>query len=128
MQDLDIARWRLRSQHLVVPFAISAGEVVGSLLAVQAENPSQAAWAVAARTQNPDGTDLATLLDSGAVVRTHVLRPTWHFVRAEDIGWLLDLTGPRVRRVTGQQLRTVHGLDGRSIEQAIEAVKEALAG
>ena len=81
-------------QHLVWPHAVSAGEAVGSLLAVQAENPSQAAWAVASRTRNPDQADLAALLDDGAVVRTHVLRPTWHFVRAEDIGWLLDLTGP----------------------------------
>jgi hypothetical protein len=128
VQDLDIARWRLRSQHLVTPHAASAREVVGSLLAVQAENPSQAAWAVAARTRHPDQADLATLLDEGAVLRTHVLRPTWHFVRAEDLGWLLDLTGPRVRRVTGQQLRTVHGLDERSIDRAVAAVAAALAG
>ena len=128
VQDLDIARWRLRSQHLVAPHAAAAREVVGSLLAVQAENPSQAAWAVAARTRRSDQADLATLLDEGAVVRTHVLRPTWHFVGAEDVGWLLDLTGPRVRRVTGQQLRSVHGLDERSIDQAVAAVIEALAG
>jgi hypothetical protein len=127
VQDLDIARWRLRSQHLVSPYAVSAREAVGSLLAVQAENPSQAAWAVASRTQNPDQADLATLLDDGAVVRTHVLRPTWHFVLAEDIGWLLDLTGPRVRRVTGQQLRITHGLDERGIDQAFATVTQALA-
>ena len=60
--DLDIARWRLRTQHLVSPYAVSAREAVGSLLAVQAENFSQAAWAVASRTQNPDQADLATLL------------------------------------------------------------------
>jgi hypothetical protein len=127
VQDLDIARWRLRSQHLVSPFALSAREAVGSLLAVQAENFSQAAWAVASRTQNPDQADLATLLDNGAVVRTHVLRPTWHFVLADDIGWLLDLTGPRIRRLTGQQLRNAHGLDERSIDQAVDAVTQALA-
>ena len=125
--DLDIARWRLRSQHLVWPYAVSAGEAVGSLLAVQAENPSQAAWAVASRTQNPDQAELAALLDDGAVLRTHVLRPTWHFVRSEDIGWLLDLTGPRVRRVTGQQLRNAHGLDERSAGHAVAAVTQALA-
>jgi hypothetical protein len=127
VQDLDIARWRLRAQCLVWPYALSAGEAVGSLLAVQAENPGQAAWAVAARTPNPDQGDLAALLDEGAVVRTHVLRPTWHFVRAQDIGWLLELTGPRVRRVTGQQLRDAHGLDERSIGQAVTAVTDALA-
>lgn len=125
--DLDIARWRLRTQLLVSPGAVSAREAVGSLLAVQAENPSQAAWAVASRTSNPDQADLAALLDGGAVLRTHVLRPTWHFVRAEDVGWLLDLTGPRVRRVTGQQLRDSHGLDERSIGRAVAAVMEALA-
>ena len=127
VQDLDIARWRLRTQHLVSPYAVSAREAVGSLLAVQAENPGQAAWAVASRTPKPDQAELAALLDEGAVVRTHVLRPTWHFVRAEDIGWLLELTGPRVRRVTGQQLRDAHGLDERSIGQAVTAVTHVLA-
>jgi hypothetical protein len=127
LTDLDIARWRLRTQHLVSPYAVSAREAVGSLLAVQAENPSQAAWAVASRTSNPDQADLVALLDGGAVLRTHVLRPTWHFVQAEDIGWLLDLTGSRVRRVTGQQLRDTHGLDERSIGHAVAAVMEALA-
>ena len=127
MRDLDIARWRLRSQHLVAPYAVSASEAVGSLLAVQAENVGQAAWAVASRTRQPDQADLAALLDDGAVIRTHVLRSTWHFVLAEDIGWLLELTGPRVRRVTGQQLREAHGLDVRSIDRAVAAVTQALA-
>src|ERR1700722_17992685 len=110
VQDLDIARWRLRTQHLVGLYAVSASEAVGSLLAVQAENPAQAGWAVASRTQNPDQADLAALLDEGAVVRTHVLRPTWHFVRAEDIGWLLELTGPRVRRLPRPARGDTHGL------------------
>jgi hypothetical protein len=126
VQDLDIARWRLRSQYLVSPFAVSARAAVGSLLAVQAENFSQAGWAVASRTHNPDQTELANLLDDGAVVRTHVLRPTWHFVLADDVGWLLELTRSRVQRVTGQQLRSVHGLDGRAIDRAVAAVMQAL--
>ena len=79
------------------------------LLAVQAENPGQAAWAVASRTQHPDAADLDTLLDEGSVVRTHVLRPTWHFVSVEDIGWLLELTAPRVRPLVTRQLERTHG-------------------
>jgi len=127
IHDHDIARWRLRSQHLVAPHAASAKDAVGRLLAVQAENPSQAMWAVASRTKEPGEADLCALLEGGGVLRTHVLRPTWHFVRAEDIGWLLDLTGPRVRRVTGQQLHRAHGLDEPAIEQALDAVAQALA-
>jgi hypothetical protein len=126
VNDVDIARWRLRSQHLVTPHAPVARDVIGSLLAVQAENSGQAGWAVAARTRRRDRADLAGLLDSGAVLRTHVLRPTWHFVCAEDLALLLDLTGPRVRRVTGQQLRDTHGLDERAVERAIAAVLDAL--
>src|SRR5258708_839938 len=127
VQDLDIARWRLRSQNLVWPYAVSAREAVRSLLAVEAEIPSQAAWAVASRTEKPDQADLATSRSGGPVLRPHVVRPTGHFGRAGDIGWLLDLTGPRVGRVPGQQLRNGHGLDERSIDQAVAAVTQALA-
>jgi Winged helix DNA-binding domain len=122
--DADIARWRLRSQHLVRPHLPSAGDVVEHLLAVQAENPSQSAWAVGARTQTPDAADLAGLLDSGAVVRTHVLRSTWHYVRAEDIVWLLEVTAPRIVRVTEQQLTE---LDDRALQRATAAVLDSLA-
>jgi len=127
LRDPDIARWRLRSQHLVEPHLPTATEVVGALLAVQAENPSQSAWAVAARTSAPDAADLANLLADGTVLRTHVLRPTWHYVLADDLAWLTELTAPRVRRTTQQQLHVTHGLDHRAVECASSAVLDALA-
>ena len=126
MGDLDVARWRLRTQRLVEPHLTTAAEVVSTLLAVQAENPTQSAWAVAARTVAPDPTDLARLLDSGTVVRTHVLRPTWHYVAADDVAWLIELTAPRVRRTTQQQLRTVHRIDDRAIDHGSSVVLDAL--
>jgi hypothetical protein len=122
----DIARWRLHNQHLTRPFAASAYDVVVGLLAVQAENPSQAAWAVASRTRQPTADDLAAQLDDGTVVRTHVLRSTWHFVSADDIGWLLDLTSPRVRRMIGEALHTGYGLDERAIDRAAKIVQDSL--
>ena len=122
----EIARWRLRSQHLVSPHVSSAAAVIRSLLAVQAENPGQAAWAIASRTQHPDAGELETLLDQGSVVRTHVLRPTWHFVAAEDIGWLLELTAPRVRPLIARQLEEIHGLAGASLDRATSVVLQAL--
>ncbi len=124
IDDYDIARWRLRSQHLVAPLQPSAAHVVRSLLAVQAENPSQSAWAVAARVAEPDANDLANLLDNGQVLRTHVLRPTWHYVSADDIVWLLALTRPRVQRSIATQLRVQHSLDERALAHARDAVVE----
>lgn len=104
LTDRDLARWRLRSQLLAAPVD-TAEEVVGSLTAVQAENPSQSAWAVATRTTTPDRRDLAAALAEGRVLRIHVLRSTWHYVRAEDAQWLQELTAPRVMPVFEQQLQ-----------------------
>src|SRR5687767_7066585 len=101
--------------------------MIRSLLAVQAENPSQAAWAVASRTELGDAADLEALLDRGSVVRTHVLRPTWHFVLAEDIGWLLELTAPRIRPLIARQLADSHGLDGAALDHASSVVCQALS-
>jgi hypothetical protein len=121
-----IARWRLRNQRLVGPHAERAVDAVGDLLAVQAENPSQSAWAVASRTLEPSQRDVKAALRDGRLIRTHVLRPTWHYVRAEDVGWLIELTAPRVRRTTETQLRGVHGFDARALDRATTAVVEIL--
>jgi hypothetical protein len=102
--DRDIARWRLHSQLLAAPLD-GAEQVVRHLLAAQAENPSQSAWAVATRTTSPRQGDLADAVANGRVLRTHVLRPTWHYVHAADARWLLELTAPRVLPTVDQQLR-----------------------
>jgi hypothetical protein len=102
--DRDIARWRLHSQLLAAPID-EAEQVVRSLLAVQAENPSQSAWAVATRTASPRRDDLTDALAGGRVLRIHVLRSTWHYVHADDALWLQELTGPRVMPVFEQQLQ-----------------------
>ncbi|TYL55423.1 winged helix DNA-binding domain-containing protein [Nocardioides sp. BGMRC 2183] len=111
IDDHAIARWRLHRQHLAAPLT-DAEQVVRSLLAVQAENPSQSAWAVATRTAAPRRDDLAEALADGRVLRTHVLRPTWHYVHAEDARWLLDLTAPRVLPVFDRQLQPLADRQG----------------
>ncbi|NEE03329.1 winged helix DNA-binding domain-containing protein [Phytoactinopolyspora halotolerans] len=124
--DVSIARWRLRSQYLTAPHAGSAADVVSTLLAVQAENPSQSAWAVASRTVSPDPEDLAGLLASGEVVRTHVLRPTWHYVGRAEIDWLLALTAPRIVKMTATQLTNDLELTLHDVDQLTTAVLNLL--
>ena len=125
--DRDIARCRLRTQALVEPYAASADAVVGSLLAVQAENPAQSAWAVACRTATPDATELADLLDDGRVVRTHVLRPTWHFVAAADLRWIQAVTADRVQRLNGTIYRQ-QGLGPDVLDRALKLIMKELTG
>jgi hypothetical protein len=83
--------------------------------------------AVASRTARPDGADLVALLDSGQVIRTHVLRPTWHFVAADDAEWLLELTAPRVRTVVHRQLTGALGWTAQEVDRATACVLDRLA-
>jgi hypothetical protein len=63
--------------------------------------------------------------DQGRILRTHVMRPTWHFVTPADIGWLLALTAPRVRRVLASYMRSVE-LDAPAMARATTIVERAL--
>ena len=124
LTDRDIARWRLHSQGLAAP--VEGAEVaVRSLLAVQAENPSQSAWAVATRTRDPRSDDLASMLASGRVLRTHVLRPTWHYVHADDALWLIELTRDRVLPVVDQQLAPLEDHLSALIDAVVDVLDEA---
>jgi hypothetical protein len=92
----DIVRQRLINQGLVRPTLITAGEVVARLGAVQAQDYAASKWGIGQRTSGLTDAEIEKEIDDGSIVRTHVLRPTWHFVAAADIGWMLALTAPRV--------------------------------
>ncbi|HET7724630.1 MAG TPA: winged helix DNA-binding domain-containing protein, partial [Propionibacteriaceae bacterium] len=124
MRDRDIAVWRLHSQWLNQP-GDDAGSVVGHLLGVQAENQRQSEWAVAARTRSPRPDAVPDLLADGTLVRTHVLRSTWHYVLADDIGWLLDLSGARVRGIITGML-SQKGFDDGTIRLVADVVTASL--
>ncbi|HYW23913.1 MAG TPA: winged helix DNA-binding domain-containing protein [Terriglobales bacterium] len=93
----DIAARRLRTQRLAGERFASAEEAVGWLGAVQSQDYGGAKWALGLRSRGLTDANLDRLFDAGAILRTHVLRPTWHFVLPEDVRWLLELTAPRVK-------------------------------
>ena len=95
MKSADICRVRLATQFLTTTGPTSPTAVVRALGAVQAQDYPGAKWALSQRGGFSNAAIERELTD-GQIVRTHVLRPTWHFVAAEDIRWLLGLTGPRV--------------------------------
>lgn len=93
----DIARIRLRNQRLIGEPHATPEDVVRWLCAVQSQDYGGAKWGVAQRTAGTTDADLDRLCDAGVILRTHIMRPTWHFVLPADIRWLLALTAPRVR-------------------------------
>lgn len=64
---------------------------------VQAQDFAMGKWGVGLRFSGATDAAVEADFDAGRILRTHVLRPTWHFVLPEDIGWMVRLTGPRVR-------------------------------
>ena len=96
MTDVDIALRRLHNQYISNQVFQKPEEVVDWLGAVQSQDYGAAKWALGLRL--PDATDAAIeqAFAEGTILRTHVMRPTWHFVTPADIRWLLALTAPRV--------------------------------
>src|SRR5215510_6008 len=90
------------------PFA-GIAETVSAFGAMQAQEFAYAKWSVAQRAGDLPQSLVDKAIADGEILRTHVLRPTWHFVTPRDIRWLLELTGPRVHAVSAPYYRQ-HGL------------------
>ncbi|MGH2736538.1 MAG: winged helix DNA-binding domain-containing protein [Actinomycetota bacterium] len=96
MTNDAIARRRMHNQHLWGAPLAGFEEVVRRLGAMQAQEFPYAKWSVAQRAGGVDEAAIDRAFADGAILRTHVLRPTWHFVLPADIRWLLALSAPRV--------------------------------
>ena len=121
----EIANRRLHAQRLAgAPFA-SAVDAVGWLGAVQSQDVAGAKWALGQRTQGATDADIDRLVDEGSILRTHVLRPTWHFVLPDDIRWLLALTAPRLKARLAQYDRQL-GVDAAVIARSQTVMAGAL--
>ena len=95
--------------------------------AVQAQDYTGAAWALALRAADLTLADVDRALAAGRILRTHVLRPTWHFVAPADIRWMLALTGPRVQAAMRSYDHKLE-LDGRVYARARALMSTALEG
>src|SRR5438270_13072447 len=96
MINLDIAHRRLHNQHITWRTPETPQALVEWLGAVQAQDFAAAKWALGLRLKGVTDDDIEQAFSDGAILRTHVMRPTWHFVSPADVRCLLALTAPRV--------------------------------
>jgi len=125
MKRTDIAHMRLHNQHLAGAKLASPDAVVRWLGAVQSQEYAGAKWAVGQRMDDATDASLDRAFADGAILRTHVMRPTWHFVAPADIRWLLALTAPRVNAATASYYRKF-GLDAALFARSNAALTRAL--
>jgi hypothetical protein len=127
MNRLDVVRARLYTQHVTRPGLDTPEDVVQWLGAVQSQEYWGAKWSLAQRMKRPFDIGLDRTFSAGKILRTHILRPTWHFVTPEDIRWMQRLTAPRVRAFMAYYDRMLD-LDRALLDRAAAVMVEALRG
>jgi Winged helix DNA-binding domain len=122
-----VARRRMHNLRLTGNAFGAAEDTVRWLGAVQSQDYGPAKWSLGKRTKGLSDADVDRAYAAGTILRTHVLRPTWHFVLPEDIRWLLELTGPRVNVTMAHHYRQA-GLDDATLEKTGALLTAAVRG
>src|SRR5687767_13546212 len=97
MNKSDIARARLFNQQIAATNFTRPEEIVAWFGAMQAQDYPSAKWAIGLRIPGATEAKVEKAIETGKILRTHLMRPTWHFVAAEDIRWLLKLSAPQLK-------------------------------
>jgi hypothetical protein len=122
---VDITAQRLLNQKLVRSDIRTPVEIVSWLGAVQSQDYTGAKWALGLRSPGLTDADVDRAFDDGEILRTHILRPTWHFVLPQDLRWMQQLAGPRLKAGNRHYCR-LNGLDDKILSRSRKIIEKAL--
>lgn len=127
MNQQDIVNTRLASQQIWETKFSTANEIVNWMGALQAQDFNMAKWAIGLRLKNATEKNIHAAIDSAEILRTHLLRPTWHFVSANDIYWMIELSAPRIlSSMKGRNIQLE--LSKKIFKKANKIIEKALSG
>lgn len=127
MKPEDIGNIRLFSQQIAATQFKTAKEIVGWMGAMQAQEYNMAKWALGVRLPGSTTDIIQAAIDRGEILRTHLLRPTWHFVSADDIYWMLELSAPRIKAFAKGRYRELE-LTAPILLKSYSILEKALSG
>ena len=107
---MNIPNIRLQNQQLLNPLFREPKELVSWMGAMQAQDYTMSKWAVGLRLKSATIAQVNEALAKGEIVRTHIMRPTWHYVAGKDLRWMLQLTSSRLKKVIDSWVKA-SGLD-----------------
>jgi hypothetical protein len=99
MNIVDMPYLRLYNQQIIGSKFRTPKEIVGWMGAMQAQDFGMSKWAVGVRLPGATDQTIASAIDNGEIIRTHLMRPTWHLTSSDDIYWMLELTTPQIKGV-----------------------------
>lgn len=128
-KKMTLKNIRLLSQQLASPEFSTPGELVRHMGAVQAQDMAMSLWAVGMRLKKPSRREVMKTLDEGRILRTHVLRPTWHLVHADDIRWMLALSSRRIK-AANESFGASNGVNisRQDLHKCFNAIEKTLEG
>jgi hypothetical protein len=127
MTTAEIAGLRFTLQQISDTRFTTPGELVAWMGAMQAQDYRMSKWAIGMRLPGIMNEAVEQAIDKGEIVRTHVLRPTWHLVAAKDIRWMLSLTAPHINAASAAQRRSL-GIDEQLLTRTTDIIIKALSG
>ncbi len=123
----DVVAQRMWNQRISGQQFEKPEDVVGWMGAMQAQEYLGAKWALALRMRSADDDAIEQAFTDGKILRTHILRPTWHFVLPDDIRWIQMLTAPRVHAFNAYMYRQSE-LDDALLVRGCDILAKALQG
>jgi Winged helix DNA-binding domain len=127
MTTNEIIQSRLINQQIAYSRCSEPAELISWLAAMQAQEYPMAKWAVGLRLKDISDSRIEEDFNRGSILRTHMLRPTWHFVTPADIRWILSLSSPTVHAFNAYYYRQTE-LDAKLLSTAMKSLQKMLAG
>jgi hypothetical protein len=127
MNTSDIPKLRLQNQHLIGKKCKTPEEVATELGAVQAQDYAAVKWGVGLRMETATDDIIEKAYNEGKILRTHVMRPTWHLITPENIRWMQELTSSRVKQLMNTYNKKLELTDA-LFAKSNKAVTKALKG
>ena len=121
----EISNRRLTNQCIGSSIHDNVKNLVSSMGAIQAQDFAMAKWAIGIRVAKSTINDINEAFNKGDLIRTHLMRPTWHIVSSNDVHWMLDLTAQRIK----SSLRSRHtelGLNSEALNKANRIIEKEL--
>lgn len=122
-----IAHYRLQNQQLMQPSISSIREMAAWMGATQAQDFTHAKWAFGVRIPGITDADVEVAIERAEIIRTHLLRPTWHIAAAEDVRWMLALSAPQIYAVV-EPMNQRLGLDAAMLKKSTDVIAKTLEG
>lgn len=123
----EVIRLRLANQQITATACKTPQQLVGHMVAMQAQEFAMAKWAIGLRLPDVRMADVDNAFNNGDILRTHMMRPTWHFVAPADIKWMQQLTAHRVHAASASMYRKT-GLDTKMFRRCNDLLVKKLQG